>query len=150
MYVIGLGFQKADCKRNDQIIAIGSENQGAMGATGPSGVQGISGDSGPIGPTGAEGPMGATGFTGEAGQNGVSGHEIVTISDASTTDPKILTATCPDGKVVTGGGYSSSTQSIQIQQNNPSAINAWTVDVNKTTTSGIWTVTVYAVCVAVN
>ena len=135
---------------------------GPTGATGLQGIQGLSGDVGPTGPsgvgftgaTGVVGPIGATGLpglngpAGATGLNGISGHEIVAVSDTSTTDPKILTVTCPAGKVVVGGGYTSSTQSIQIQQNNPSSNNTWTVDLNKTTTGGEWTAAVYAICVA--
>jgi hypothetical protein len=63
------------------------------------------------GPTGARGPKGTTGTTGPTGrkgatgQTGISGYEVVTVNSSSdTTDYKTVTATCPAGKQIIGGG----------------------------------------------
>ena len=83
---------------------------GPMGPAGPQGVQGAQGETGPIGPAGpqgAQGPQGlqgATGPDGPQGDPGVSGYEVVRDVDAwdfSTADGE---ATCPEGKMVFGGG----------------------------------------------
>ena len=80
MYVIGGGFQKADCKPNDQIFSFGlSGSDGPTGATGqqgPIGATGMQGEMGPVGATGSTGlpgPIGATGADGEVGPQGPSG-----------------------------------------------------------------------------
>jgi len=61
---------------------------------------------GPQGPAGPVGPQGPTGPQGLAGTNGVSGLEIVNVpSGALNSDTeKSVTATCPAGKKVVGGG----------------------------------------------
>ncbi len=171
------GSHESECSKSDRFIALhlgGSGTSGSVGATGATGIMGPMGNTGPkgsdgtngqdgsMGPTGpsglgetgatgaigATGSQGATGPVGENGQNGVSGYEIVTTSDTSTTNPKTLVATCPNGKKVIAGGFTASTQSIQVKQNYPSSQNEWTVFINKTTASSEWTATVYATCVS--
>jgi hypothetical protein len=69
---------------------------GATGATGPTGTTGAAGTTGSTGPTGAKGTTGAT---------GVSGYQVVTADTAeNTTDYKTVTAFCPAGKKILGGG----------------------------------------------
>jgi len=54
------------------------------------------------GPTGERGPTGGRGPT---GSTGISGYQVVTVNSASdTTDYKTVTAVCPTGKQILGGG----------------------------------------------
>jgi Collagen triple helix repeat (20 copies) len=72
--------------------------QGPVGPAGPQGPQGVQGIQGPVGPQGPIGPAGTT----------ISGYERV-ISDQITIEPLGIggvTAMCPTGKKVLGGGYS--------------------------------------------
>jgi len=62
----------------------------------PSGPAGSPGSTGPAGPVGPVGPVGPAG--------GVSGLQIVEALSASNSIDKEITATCPAGKKVIGGG----------------------------------------------
>lgn len=97
---------------------------GATGDTGPTGPTGLTGDTGPTGPTGptgatgttgatgATGPIGDTGPSGPAGTPGISGLQVITNTGnfsctyGGTCQP-YLTAYCPVGTVLIGGGASS-------------------------------------------
>jgi hypothetical protein len=61
------------------------------------------------------------------------------------------TATCPTGKVITGGGWkiapASATALYSIRENYASAANAWTVTV-RTFDAGTGTIQTYAICTA--
>lgn len=60
---------------------------------------------GPAGPTGPAGPPGPQGPAGPAGPSGTSGYQVLTLTTPSNSStPKALTATCPPGKLVVGGG----------------------------------------------
>jgi hypothetical protein len=60
------------------------------------------GQQGPVGPPG---PPGAPGAQGNPGSNGVSGLQIVNaVSGVDSSSQKVVTATCPAGKRVVGGG----------------------------------------------
>ena len=128
---------------------------GQLGQTGPTGVPGTQGITGQMGltgekgPTGDEGKTGATGNTGPKGNdglNGVSGYEQIHVTDNTDTSTKTVSATCPNEKVVIGGGFESTTQSIQTKMNAPSSTDTWTAIVHKTTT-GTWGLTVTAICI---
>ena len=81
---------------------------GATGPTGPQGPQGVKGDPGVPGATGATGATGAAGAAGAPGSAGVSGFQIVQASvDVGLLSSNNVTATCPSGKVVIGGGAMS-------------------------------------------
>ncbi|HUY96310.1 MAG TPA: hypothetical protein VMW47_01570 [Verrucomicrobiae bacterium] len=73
---------------------------GAPGATGPAGATGATGAISPAGPIGPMGPAGAT------GRAGASGDTIVYAAGARTTAGGVttVTATCPTGDTITGGG----------------------------------------------
>ena len=154
----------AKCKNAELTLAWNQQGvQGATGPTGPTGPAGPKGDTGAIGPagptgatgeTGATGPAGpagpkgdtgaagATGATGAAGANGVSGHEIV-VGSWTVLDGTLLpggrtgatgSATCPDGKVVTGGGheiYGGEVHSVHyaVDNSHPQGTVAWTVTI---------------------
>jgi len=60
---------------------------------------------GPAGPTGAQGDPGQAGAPGTPGAPGLSGYQQVVASEAaSSSSVHTLTADCPPGKVVVGGG----------------------------------------------
>jgi hypothetical protein len=64
--------------------------------------RGIQGPGGPAGPAGPAGPQGAPGAVGPPG---TSGYQVITLTSASnSSSPKSLTAPCPAGKRVIGGG----------------------------------------------
>ncbi len=79
-FVVGYGFKKADCRRNDKLVTI--IKNGAVGAQGPvgdkgpigdKGLQGDKGETGDKGPTGDRGPTGSSGAAGTAGADGEQG-----------------------------------------------------------------------------
>jgi hypothetical protein len=87
---------------------------GADGAQGPVGPAGADGAQGPVGPAGADGaqgpvglqgPKGDTGATGATGPAGLSGYQIVYNYIPAYTSDSTVTATCPSGKNVIGGGW---------------------------------------------
>lgn len=75
---------------------------GQDGARGPVGPQGPQGEQGEAGPQGPAGPAGAAGAPGKDGVSGyvIEGPEARWSNGAGTT-----TASCPDGKVALGGGF---------------------------------------------
>ena len=78
----------------------------------------------------------------------VLGQEIVTVSAAPRTDgtPTVLTAICPAGKVVTGGGYSAP-EAVQLSQSSPGGPDRWVVVVQPYEPNAAGDLTAYAVCV---
>ncbi len=86
----------ASCAKNEKALTF---NQ-----TGPKGDQGNPGIQGTAGTNGTNGSNGANGTNGTNGTNGVSGYEVVSNTGDITDDPGSLTATCPSGKHVLGGG----------------------------------------------
>jgi len=90
---------------------------------------------------GAQGPQGIA---------GVSGYEqVVAASPANTTSTKTITASCPVGKVVLGGGFvASGVTTTAVLGNGPGSPSDWTVTVRENQTgTPTWTLTVTAVCV---
>lgn len=93
------------------------------------------------GPAGPEGPP------------GLSGYEIVeverTITSAPGDEGTFVTATCPDGKKILGGGYSSG-GFFTFLNSSPVGDNAWQVlAVNRHTATFTATVFVRAICAVV-
>jgi len=113
----------------------------------PAGQQGPPGPVGPQGPAGPAGPQGAP---------GVSGFEIVNVASAlSSDDEKAITATCPAGKkVLGGGGFAGSlifTDDVALIASNPSGTTGWRVAAQETDATGaVWLVRAYAVCANVS
>lgn len=160
VFVYGTGSHASDCKKNDKLLTLhigasGSIGQvGATGVAGPTGATGTAGPSGILGPTGSTGfqgvpgETGATGPVGATGINGISGYEIVSQSDGTTADPKTINVNCPAGKKVISGGFTSSTQSVQVFEIGPTnSGSTWTVTLNKTTSASAWDMTATAICV---
>ena len=81
---------------------------GPKGDPGPQGPQGIPGRAGVPGIPGLPGPTGVPGLPGPQGPQGVpglSGYEIVSSdSEFNSSTTKILSVSCPAGKVALGGG----------------------------------------------
>lgn len=73
--------------------------------------------------------------------------------DASAADITV-TATCPAGKLMVGGGYhlqlANNQQLIYIRADYPSAANAWTVTETNPQSGGAVTLTAYAFCLTTN
>jgi hypothetical protein len=98
----------------------------ASGASlvGPKGAKGDTGATGPQGATGATGSQGATGATGPQGPSGYTGYQVVTDSKTFTDAPGATSqawaaATCPQGKVLIGGGAYTTSDEGYLTSNGP-------------------------------
>jgi hypothetical protein len=99
---------------------------------------------GPAGPQGPQGPSGVSGYT-----------VMTSASPTDSAESRIVTATCPAGKTVVGGGHlvlpvsAAVYRAISVPTSRPApASNAWTavgieVPLNHTAT---WQLTAYAIC----
>ena len=102
---------------------------GATGATGPAGAQGIQGQ------PGATGPEGPRGFQGVQGVPGVSGiQRVAAYVDYVNSEYHSVTATCPAGKKVIGGGVWTSTylneSDLEVNNSYPTDdLSGWSVKV---------------------
>src|SRR5437870_6095773 len=98
----------------------------------------------------AEGP--GIGPAGAAGPAGVSGRTTVSHTSPSNSRAKSVSAICPAGKKVLGGGSSLHRRvgvvgSLLVRASFPRTARAWTVRVFEgSSTSGAWSVTAKAVC----
>jgi hypothetical protein len=148
-------------------IALTWNGQGQSGAPGPAGPKGDTGDKGDRGDAGIAGPPGLAGDQGPQGIQGpqgvpgpegaagaVAGYEIVTSPGtiipfgASAT----VSAACPSGKKVIGGGFFSK-KSPRVEFSFPADAATWTVRVrhdqfDPTGQESPDNFTVYAVCVS--
>ena len=119
---------------------------GAAGAPGQKGDPGEPGPAGPAGPLGATGPQGVQGPAGPAGR--AAGREVVTAVTYTSGTYGEVTAMCPPGKVVTGGGYRLPIGFNGALNSNRSTFTGqgWyiTVDVPSSTS---WRLEVAAICV---
>jgi len=95
--------------------------QGPQGPEGPAGPQGPVGPQGPAGPQGPQGPQGAAGPPGPQGPAGPQGPPALTNWIVKYSDPypfgtdinfAVDFVLCPQGFMVTGGGFSASTNAI--------------------------------------
>jgi hypothetical protein len=142
--------------------------QGPQGVPGPAGPQGAQGDTGPQGPQGAQGeegpqgvpgPTGATGPQGPAGASGLSGYEIVQVTGPVGTEfqrIEVLTASCPAGKKVLGGGgfpvldagFSGVVDNISVHESLPLNDTTWDFQMVSANPDGVtkWHLVAYAVC----
>ena len=131
---------------------------GPAGATGPAGPQGIAGPTGATGatgpagpsgtgPTGPIGPMGPTGPTGPAGPaGGIGGLQYVWAASASNTLSKDVTASCPSGANVLGGGFNIiGTDEPLVLQSSPDGQTGWRARTTNTHGNG-FVLKVYAIC----
>ena len=99
----------------------------------------------PAGPQGPKGDPGAQGPKGDAGPAG-SGYQIVTNVDTLAPGSGLhLVATCPAGKKVLGGGFSSG-ENLAMERSIPANNGtAWDIFVNDTDNMGQG-VAVWAIC----
>lgn len=125
-------------------------DKGDQGIQGIQGIQGAKGDKGDQGIQGIQGLKGDKGDKGDTGSPGPAGSLSVTnvigpyVGACSTGDPTFCsnvassTATCPDGQVLTGGGYSVWGSGVRVFYNSSGAgDNAWHVGiVNDSAISG--------------
>ncbi len=87
---------------------------------------------------------------GVQGTPGVSGYEqIVVASPNNNVTAKTITASCPAGKAVLGGGFvASGVTTTAVLANGPSSATDWTVTVRENQAGApTWTLTVTAACV---
>jgi len=115
------------------------------GERGPAGERGAAGAKGNTGARGQQGPRGATGATGPAG---VSGYEVVQQSTAAAASrSQAITVNCPAGKVVLGGGGSTSGDSgAVVTQSYPVGSASWSLTATTPTGTSDWQLTGYAIC----
>jgi hypothetical protein len=100
----------------------------------------VTGQVGPPGPEGPEGPPGPSG--------GLSGYQVVvTSAGIEPGGASFLEAACPEGKIVTGGGFDVSLElRAGVSAPTPPLNDGWTVlAVNPTGTE--MTAFAYAICV---
>lgn len=99
----------------------------------------------PAGPTGPQGPQGTPGTPGLSGREQVSAE-----TPLNAISPKNLTATCPAGKKVIGGGVELSgagRNRVSATENKPSGDNAWEAEAFEVVgTNATWKVVVHAIC----
>jgi Collagen triple helix repeat (20 copies) len=128
---------------------------GSPGRTGDPGAQGPQGTAGAPGPRGAAGP---TGPAGAAGPPGVSGYEVTSTTmsvppgHGDYYDSSDVTAQCPTGKSVVGGGYYVGTinPSVVVSYSRPTtAKTGWEAFVYNGEATAI-NANVYAICVALS
>ena len=137
---------------------------GAQGPAGPIGPQGVTGATGPQGATGTTGASGATGMSGPAGAAGGPGpigpvgpqgpsgaaaglQTFQVASDVTVVRPfdgvRSVTVSCPEGSVVTGGGFTTFSAFIEVSRMSG---NGWTVHGFTAQVLGTPTFTAFAVC----
>jgi hypothetical protein len=129
-------------------------SSGLIGPTGPAGPAGATGPQGPVGPAGAAGPAGAVGPRGATGATGPTGPQGAmgavgaagpqgasfaatmcqnisgtAINPSTTSAFNSVTATCPTGTRVVGGGPTfgvwSGTSNCTIYRSSPVGTTAW-------------------------
>jgi hypothetical protein len=125
---------------------------GAQGDAGPTGPQGPKGDTGTTGPAGPQGPKGEPGAPGPSGPAGAARTTIVTTSSSVgiSSTAGITTASCPEGTVLSGGGFDITDDNlvVHVTASKPLvATRQWKVFVNNDDLFAAHTVAAYAVCV---
>ena len=129
-----------------------SGSQGERGSMGPQGETGPPGDDGQQGPQGEEG---LPGLTGPPGPPGLAGLEVVETSEFNSNSSKLLTVSCPGGKLATGGGAHVSTPNAAVTFSQPVVIvnksTGWRArEIENVPTSESWNFTVYVICAEVD
>ena len=124
------------------------------GARGPAGANGAAGAQGPAGANGAAGAQGPVGTNGTYGNPGISQYQII----AGTTEmipagtQGFVSATCPTGLSVLGGGSLSNAFVVTVTTNASlpnGAGTEWQAWVNNTSGSSI-NANAYAICAKVS
>jgi hypothetical protein len=100
-------------------------------------------------------PTGPTGPQGPAGPPGVSAREQISAeTGVSSASPKSITATCPTGKRVLGGGVEISGAGrarVTATENKPSGDTGWEGEAFEAVATGSgWKLVVHAICANVS
>lgn len=98
-FVVGYGFRKIDCRKNEKLVTI-SRSGGGIGAQGPVGDKGPTGEKGPTGDKGQVGDQGAVGDKGPTGDKGPQGDQGMT-GETGPVGPQ-----GPQGEAGIGGAMS--------------------------------------------
>ncbi|HEX3737346.1 MAG TPA: hypothetical protein VHV53_07360 [Solirubrobacterales bacterium] len=119
--------------------------------TGPAGAVGATGPIGPTGPQGPQGKEGPRGVEGEPGRPALTNYTVVHESATMQSSYIIetVTATCPAGDQVFGGGGGSFNNHLLVRSSAPSGENAWQVIVATVSDAAVGTestVYAYAIC----
>ena len=114
---------------------------GPVGAQGEQGPQGVPGQRGPAGETGPQGPQGPQGVPGLSGLQRV---HVVKDLAAATSDA--VSAVCPEGKRVVGGGFSSANVDV-VTSTAASDLSGWVVGGRSGSMNGY--LSAYAICAQV-
>jgi Collagen triple helix repeat (20 copies) len=123
--------------------------QGPAGATGPVGAPGPQGAPGPAGTPGPQGASGPQGQPGTPGPAGVAGYEITSTHQTLSLNGSIdVTATCPAGKRVIGGGYVAPSVLDTASSSRPEGDTGWRVEFKSNGGNG--DASVYAICASVS
>ncbi|MEV0230874.1 hypothetical protein [Nonomuraea sp. NPDC050786] len=105
---------------------------GKDGLPGKQGEQGPAGHAGPVGPQGPQGPQGPKGDKGEKGEPGDGASYTSYTRTASLSSTGSATASCGQGGMATGGGFTFSTlKNAVVMTSAPSGTSGWTVSVAK-------------------
>lgn len=94
---------------------------GLAGPQGPVGPRGPQGTTGPQGPPGMSGPQGDTGPQGPTGPPGISQYAHVSRNKQMAGPNDFVTATCPPGTKVIGGGASANSARVTFIDSQPTA-----------------------------
>jgi hypothetical protein len=99
----------------------------------------------PAGPVGAQGPQGPPGIAAR--------EQVSAESPLNSLAPKNVTATCPAGKKVIGGGVELSGAGrarVTVTENKPTGDNAWEGEAfEAVNTTATWKIVVHAICATV-
>ena len=99
----------------------------------------------PVGPVGAQGPQGPPGLTAR--------EQVSAETPQNSTASRTITATCPVGKKVIGGGVELSGPGrarVTATENKPSGDNAWEGEAfEAVATNAAWKLVVHAICATV-
>jgi hypothetical protein len=82
----------------------------------------------------------------------VSGIEIVTVPNQTQSDKTDITASCPTGKTLVGGGAETNNVDAWVTSSAPGTVasgkaTTWVADAKeRNSTNANWTLTVYAIC----
>lgn len=148
--VINGSLQKGDLSKKAVVALKGNRGlQGAQGAQGAQGPQGAAGSAGPVGAIGRTGSAGAAGAVGAIGPPGISGYVVVSVVQLVANGAFVsLSAPCPAGKTVLGGGFTM--RDLQIFVSKPDGTGtAWRVDAQNSSGFNV-NLTTYAVCAFVS
>lgn len=136
--------------------------QGPPGEQGLQGPQGLQGEPGPQGPPGEQGPQGIQGEPGKTGPMGpqgpegppgISGYEVVVVQQSTTSSSFMLSADCPAGKRLLGGGAGlvgyqggMNPNDFRLMQSMQTSDTRWSVWAMFGTSGLEWSLQIRAVC----